>query len=110
MTGSVENEAERLVGWSIVGLSLLPERMLTLQFISFNQPMREGERNFAKVTFVGPTQVSIQGFRRQFRDAINITTSIRLFRGPSESVRFELDSSQGGRAVIDARDISIVFY
>jgi hypothetical protein len=106
MTVTTESRVERLVGWSIVAWSFLPRRMFAFELINFHVPSPT-HSNIAKVIFVNPARVSIQGFKRQPGEEV-VATLIRVQKGDAEVVLFELDASCGGRAVIEARDINII--
>ena len=108
MTKTIDSPAGRLVGWSVVGWSLMPARALTFELVNFGSPSPTGQ-NIAKITFVRPVRTSIEGFNRQPEVGISVT-SIRLLRESDENTTFELNVSGNGRAVIDALEIQVAFY
>jgi hypothetical protein len=109
MTGSIESSVEGLAGWSIVGWSLTVPRLLVIELINFRGGAEAG-RNCAKIIFVTPRRTSMKGFRMQPGGDRDIgVKSARLAGDNGEGIVFEMDGLGGGRAVIEAREIAIVF-
>jgi hypothetical protein len=109
MRGSIEGSVEGLAGWSIVGWSLTVSRLLVIELINFRGGT-EADRNHAKIIFVTPRRTSMKGFRMQPGIDKDIgVKSARLTGDNGEAIVFEMDGLGGGQAVIEAREITIVY-
>jgi hypothetical protein len=104
---SIDDSVEKLALWSLHKWSLAPSTRVVLEFINFRGATEHG-RNHAMLAFTIPGRIAMTALKRNGGD-IGVK-SARVTGSNGERIFFEMDALTGGRAEIEAREYSIVFY
>ncbi len=107
---ATEETLKVLVRWSIREWSLQPELLLTLSLLNFrNGRSAVNGRKRARVSFVGPKRVEFRQISREFGQEVQIERA--SVRSSSDDVTiFDIDTSHGGKIVVTARTIFVLFF